>query len=380
MPAPQDARRRARNKEHPPSKLFTEYDRLNSRRWVFVSEGLDDCRKVGLLYHGLTPAQSPREAFLPQIHHRTPQPAPKKRQHEWPTKAALSSKLSRVPPTPKTRLEGRAGRLAAHPLAVYPHLEEALPAELLLKVLEALDPERKLQETWACCQDARRRAKEPTHLLKKPSTQLQPGLSKKAPVLHSGRWLHEEKPDVVGLLHEDCPHALKSVHEGVRDFCNWATTLGVPDIHEEYVLQQFDLTSESNVLSEMRPRQGPPEPKESKSLGPGSRPDTGCPTPQKSPKAKRAKMRYGAWYLRPSLWRKQRADEPLLDPKVCEARGERLSEEQEKQDELLAHLHGPAAFKDFIIRKGYKMPRFLEKLDVGKKSDSEFDKTPTKLT
>lgn len=27
-------------------------------------------------------------------------------------------------------------------------------------------------------------------------------------------------------------------------------------------------------------------------------------------------MRYGAWYLKTNLWKKQRADEPLVDPKI----------------------------------------------------------------
>jgi hypothetical protein len=28
-------------------------------------------------------------------------------------------------------------------------------------------------------------------------------------------------------------------------------------------------------------------------------------------------MRYGAWYLNTNLWKRQRADEPLVDPKVA---------------------------------------------------------------
>ncbi|KAM4854489.1 protein FAM47E [Thomomys bottae] len=377
----EDAHCRARNKEHLPSKPFTRHNRLNSQRWVFVSEGLDDFKKVCSPYQGLATTQGSQKAFLPRIHPKILQSALKKGQHEWLTKAALFSKPSLASQTQKQLIGDREGLLATHPLALYPHLEEALPAELLLKVLEVLDPEKKLQETWAYCQDAQKRMKEPTALFKKP-TRIDPRLSKKASTLHSGQWLYEEKPNVMGLLHEDSPRVhTKNVHEGVRDFCNWTTTLGIPDIHEEFILQQFDLDCQTCHL----------EPEKSKSMGRGDLQSTEffqkpeqkkkLQKPQKSPKAKWVKMRYGAWYLHTHLWKKQRAAEPLLDPKVsCKAGEEQLRKELEKQEELLAHLYGTIAFKDFIINRGYKMPRFLEKIYSGKKGKSEFDKTPTKCT
>ncbi|XP_069868316.1 protein FAM47E isoform X4 [Dipodomys merriami] len=323
---PEDINSRPRKKEHLPSKCFTWHNRLNSQRWVFVSEGLEDFKKVCPPHRGLTTTQGPREGFLPRIHHRTPKPTPKKRQYEWPTKAALFSKVALAPQSQKTLIENRESHQATHPLALYPHLEEALPAELLLKVLEVLDPERKLQETWAYCQDARERMEEPTKLFLKPSIQMDPGLSNKAPVLLPGQWLYKEKPHEMGLVHEDGPRVHKNVLKGIRDFCNWTTTL-------------------------------------------------------KSPKAKWVKMRYGAWYLHTNLWKKLRADEPLLDPKVyCKAQDERLRRDLEQQEELLAQLHASIAFKDFILSRGYRMPRFLEKIYVGKQGKSELDKTPPKFT
>lgn len=53
---------------------------------------------------------------------------------------------------------------------------------------------------------------------------------------------------------------------------------------------------------------------------------------QKPHKPKWVKMRYGAWYLNPKLWKKQRADEPLVDPKVlCTAQDENFEKELQKQ-------------------------------------------------
>ncbi|XP_069868315.1 protein FAM47E isoform X3 [Dipodomys merriami] len=333
---PEDINSRPRKKEHLPSKCFTWHNRLNSQRWVFVSEGLEDFKKVCPPHRGLTTTQGPREGFLPRIHHRTPKPTPKKRQYEWPTKAALFSKVALAPQSQKTLIENRESHQATHPLALYPHLEEALPAELLLKVLEVLDPERKLQETWAYCQDARERMEEPTKLFLKPSIQMDPGLSNKAPVLLPGQWLYKEKPHEMGLVHEDGPRVHKNVLKGIRDFCNWTTTLGIPDIHEESILQQFELKSKQScdVLHRTRLNQVPLEPKKYKNLQ-----DTG-------------------FFQKPDQKRKF----------------------QKPQEELLAQLHASIAFKDFILSRGYRMPRFLEKIYVGKQGKSELDKTPPKFT
>lgn len=43
-------------------------------------------------------------------------------------------------------------------------------------------------------------------------------------------------------------------------------------------------------------------------------------------------MRYGAWYLNTKLWKKQRADEPLVDPKVSrKAQEEKFKKELQEQ-------------------------------------------------
>ena len=45
-------------------------------------------------------------------------------------------------------------------------------------------------------------------------------------------------------------------------------------------------------------------------------------------KPKWVKMRYGAWYLNTKLWKKQRADEPLVDPKALrKAQDENIKKE-----------------------------------------------------
>ncbi|XP_019818508.2 protein FAM47E isoform X7 [Bos indicus] len=309
---------RPRYRENLPSKCFMEHKgrlpgptSLDSRWWRFVRTGQDDFRRDCPPCEGLA-ALGPREGFLPQIYHRAPPPAPKKRH------AALCSKLSPAQQARKAFLAAIEAQLTLHPLALYPDLEEDMPTELLLKVLEVLDPDKKLEDTWAYCQGIRKRMKKPTKLLKKRSTQVYLGLPKKSPVSHPCQWLYEKrKPSETGLLQKDGLLLHENIRQGVSDFCNWATAF-------------------------------------------------------KPHKPKWVKMRYGAWYLNPKLWKKQRADEPLVDPKVLrKAQDENFKKELQEQEELLVDLHGAVAFKNFILSRGYRMPSFLEKMYMKKECKRE---------
>nr|XP_020750318.1 protein FAM47E isoform X2 [Odocoileus virginianus texanus] len=334
-----------RYRENPPSKCFMEHKgrlpgptSLDSRRWRFVSMGQDDFRRGCPPCDGLT-ALGPREGFLPQIDHRDPQPAPKKRH------AALCSKLSLAQQARKAFLADIEAQLTLHPLALYPDLEEDMPAELLLKVLEVLDPDKKLEDTWAYCQGIREKMKKPTKLFKKHSTQVYLGLPKKTPVSHPCQWLYERrKPSETSLLQKDGLLLHENIRQGVSDFCNWAAAFGSLNIDEEFILRQFDTNYQSKpcyyVLHKMRPSQVPLELKKRSGLNKLQEPqffqkldcEQRLRKPQKPHKPKWVKMRYGAWYLNPKLWKKQRADEPLVDPKVlCTAQDENFEKELQKQ-------------------------------------------------
>ncbi|XP_058522629.1 protein FAM47E [Ochotona princeps] len=311
---------------------------LNGQHWVFLRPG-------------------PESSFPPGSHRKVP--------------GALKAQPGEV-----------KASLTPHPLALYPDLRGTMPAELLLQVLEVLDPERKLEDMWASCEDASKRAEQPRKLLKKRSTKVHPGASKKTPASHSGQWFHEEKSSEVESLHDDRPLLQESARQGVSDFCNWLATLGNLNIDEEFILKQFDLDilsrPRSDVLRVMRPSQVPPELRCRVSLRKGPQPELfqkpnekrKPPKAQNPCKPKRVKMRYGAWYLNTKLWKKHRADEPLLDPKVSQqAPDENLERKLQEQEERFAELQGTAAFRDFILRRGYRMPSFLEKIYAGKKGN-----------
>ncbi|XP_036160089.1 protein FAM47A-like [Myotis myotis] len=136
---------------------------MDSRRWVFVKEGLDDFR-TGCPSAEDVITRGPREGFLPMIAHRIPRPPPKKIHRQPPTGAELCSKLSPAQRARKAFVENIEANLTQHSLANCPNLEEALPPDLLLKVLEVLDPDRKLEDTWAYCEGTKERKKTPTHL------------------------------------------------------------------------------------------------------------------------------------------------------------------------------------------------------------------------
>ncbi|XP_049486628.1 protein FAM47E isoform X1 [Panthera uncia] len=359
-----------RYKENLPSKCYRKHKHrptcptsLNSLRWIFVKKGLDDFRKGCPPCEGLI-TRGPQEAFLPQIHPTAPRPAPKKRQHRRPKEAASFSKLSPAQQAQKAFLADVQAQLTPHPLALYPNLGEDMPVELLLKVLEVLDPVRKLEDTWAYCQGIRKRTKEPTKLLKKHSTEIHPGLPKKTPGSHPGQWLFKEKkPSETDLLHQDGPLLHENVRKGVSDFCNWATSFGSSNIDEEFILKQFDIDYWSkpshDVLHTMRLHQVPLELKKLREPRFFQKLDYEQKHRklQNSYKPKYVKMKYGAWYLNTKLWKKQRADEPLVDPMVsCKAQDENFKKELQERGELLADLHGTIAFKDFILSRGYRMP------------------------
>ncbi|KAK1346938.1 hypothetical protein QTO34_000798 [Cnephaeus nilssonii] len=109
---------------------------MDSRRWVFVKEGVDDFRTgcpspEDMITHG------PREGFLPTIAHRIPRPPPKKIHRKPPKGADLGSKLS----------SAQRARKAF--------------------VLEVLDPDRELEDTWAYCEGTKERTKTHTQLCEK---------------------------------------------------------------------------------------------------------------------------------------------------------------------------------------------------------------------
>nr|XP_051675631.1 protein FAM47E isoform X2 [Oryctolagus cuniculus] len=346
-------------------------DSLNSRSWVFVRSGLDDVGQ-GCPQAGGRLARGPSGSCLPRIHRTVPRPVRPERQPGLPRVVEA--------------------RRAPHPLALYANLGGAMPAELLLKVLHVLDPDRKLEDTWAYCEDTGKSAEEPRKLFTKRCTGVPSGRPKETPVSHSGQWPCEEKASEMDLLRDNGPLLQDNARKGVSDFCSWLAAVGHLNIDEEFILKQFDVDIRNrlsrDVLRVMRPNQVPLELRCRVGLSKLQEPGFFQELDQKRKphkaqnphRPKWVKMRYGAWYLNTKLWRKQRADEPLVDPKVLrQAQDESSRRKLRAQEERLADFHATAAFRDFILSRGHRMPSFLENIYAGKKGKCAC-RTPTKPT
>uniref|UniRef100_F6U025 Family with sequence similarity 47 member A n=1 Tax=Macaca mulatta TaxID=9544 RepID=F6U025_MACMU len=210
----------------------------------------------------------------------------------------------------------------------------------------------------------------------------------KAPVSHQ----FSESPKIRAsyikeLFHEDTPSTTECVSdslqyrytsEKLREFFKWAADLGAD---EESIRNLFDFTPKYRTTyydqklkkvkecsSELKYSMELDEKDEAKFFSQEKYWGRKFHTPSNSYTAQRVKMKYGAWYLKPKLWKKLRSDEPLIDPKL-------LLEKPDEPD-VLDELYGPIAFKDFILSKGYEMPGILERLFARKGWTYDSVKTP----
>ncbi|XP_010356387.1 protein FAM47A isoform X2 [Rhinopithecus roxellana] len=289
-------------------------------------------------------------------------------------------------------------------------------SNLLLYMLKVLDSGRTLKDVWARCEARVKKIEEPTEpdkfpcgepCLQPPKAQVshlhpQPPKTRRASSLRSDppktrrrSILRPESPKtrrirasyIKELFHEDTPNTTECVSdslryrytsEKLREFFKWAADLGAD---EESIRNLFDFTPKYRATyydqkikkvkecsSELKYSMELDEKNEAKFFSQEKYWGRKLHTPSNSYTAQRVKMKYGAWYLKPKLWKKLRSDEPLIDPKL-------LLEKPDEPD-ILDDLYGPIAFKDFILSKGYEMPAILERLFARKGWTYDSVKTP----
>ncbi|ELK36846.1 Putative protein FAM47D [Myotis davidii] len=351
---------------------------MGSRRWVFVKEGVDDFR---------TGCPSPEDAFVENIE----------------------------------------TSLTQHSLANCPNLEEALPPNLLLKVLEVLDPDRELEDTWAYCEGTKERKKTHTHLceehpeefnLEPPqAVNLEPpeavNLEPPQTVHPESPWkFNLEPPEEDNLEPEDQAHVetakeslqsylfslfpeeetnaacttdipkdpgLQKSRRIVREFCRWINDkFGDLGIDEEDIMKKFEVDFEGpfthNTVKIKKITQLPLNIRPCKQLDTMQQRKFSLQEDnwerklrkRKDPyKPKQRKIRYGAWYLDPKSWKTVASDQPLPAPEVVPDK-EYWTYRRHLEPDIIDELYGPIAFKDFIVSKGYKMPGVIEKMFMRK--------------
>ncbi|XP_032080202.1 protein FAM47E-like [Thamnophis elegans] len=279
---------------------------------------------------------------------------------------SYTSKLSPMSQTQKDHVAQVEYCLSQHPLALYPNFEESIPAELFKEVMGILDPEVLPTDQEP---DANLGG-EPRALCKDPEN--------KTPY----NWFSPTKVAARELKARlnYVPPLDENIKRATEELCDGFNSLGGEkyDVDEETVLRMFDAGYETTLpmfrpLRVERLRDLPMDLKKhfgiQSSQITGKEPDEGIRS-SKGPCQSRweRKIRYGAWYLDPKTWRKQKVNEPLEDPKESSLKNSRrlLSEEEAK----LIQLHGTHAFQEFLLKKGYRIPEFLQQM-LEEQNDAE---------
>ncbi|XP_032623957.1 protein FAM47E [Chelonoidis abingdonii] len=352
-------------KEKLPSKGFREHsnkakfsDSLNSQRWRFLKSGLDDFRSgVPAPYDNII-IRGTKE-LLPIV---------------LPNNASQQKARKTF-----TRQEARRDHIAQtehclsqHPLALYPHLEESIPPKLFKEVVAILDPEMCLHSK-AGYKDREQASYTPQQVL----FQLEDGKSKEISPRPSALFKQSKCKSAYTLFSKKevaarekaarrsyIPPLDENIKRATKEFCDWVASWGGENynIDEDTIMRLFDTSYETkptlampvdvveinNVPPELRKRlEGSSSLKAIKSL------------PKGLYQPKWEKIRYGAWYLDPKTWRKQKVNEPLEDPKAAADAIQNLRKRFSEKEAEVMQLHGTHAFKEFLERKGYRKPEFL---------------------
>ncbi|XP_050798884.1 protein FAM47B-like isoform X1 [Gopherus flavomarginatus] len=374
-----------------PSKYFQERnkrkfsDSLNSQRWRFLKSGLDDFRS------GFPPpsdniiscgTKGPVPIVLRNRASDASRMAQQKGRKKCTKTQVSPSKLSPLQKARRDHIAQTEHCLSQHPLALYPHLEESIPPELFKEVVGILDPEMCLNSEGQykdCDQDSHT----PQQVLYQPED----GKSKEACPRPSAlskeskgknpQYTYLSKKEVAAREKEASlsydPPLDENVKRVTKEFCDWVDSLGGEKykVDEATILSLFDTGYETklvlsvpihvvelnNVPAELRKYMGvsPPPTAVKSPLQNSCRP---CLAKDPS-QPKWEKIRFGAWYLEPKTWRKQRANEPLEDPNTAMDTVQNLRNQFSEKEAELMQLHGTHAFKEFLETKGYRKPEFL---------------------
>ncbi|XP_064417028.1 protein FAM47E [Latimeria chalumnae] len=324
---------------------------LNAHHWHFLKDRLDDFRD------GYPPAVGYRSL---RAEKKGPGPVLKDAQVSFsPVEQLVRRKrftkdqvcFSKVIPLQKARNDYIAEieySLTRHPLALYPHLAEGMPPELFEQIVDVLDPDMHLgkeleayvekpkekQETDWCIQP---QVQEEEDMRTKGGSTRYSLVSEESKHKNPYRWLRETKENPNEDKKAKQKRALsialaENLKRVTKEFCDWVASLG----GESFNVDEATITSLFDSGYETKPALSVPiRVVELSNIPPALR-MTIRPTPvyggsssrlsrSRSAQSKASsyhpswvKIKYGAWYLDPSKWKKRRADEPLQDPDAKE--------------------------------------------------------------
>ncbi|KAM6206083.1 protein FAM47E-like [Sarcoramphus papa] len=314
-------------------------DCLNGQRWIFLKKGLDDFRDGfppspdNMIVYG---RKRPVSITLQNSTLKSLSTVPRKKRKKWAKTQVCLSKLSPLQQARRDYVAQIECCLNQHPLGLYTRLEKSISPKLLKEVAGVLDPEM---------------------LLKR---------KKKVAAREKEAMLTDFVPPE------------EHVKRVTKHFCDWVMSLGGGNcsIDEDTLMSLLNTSCEreatvpspfhavkfNNVEAEQSKSQetSPPQ-----LAVPSSHHLRSLPCQVKVPsQTKREKMRYGAWYLDPKTWRKQKANEPLKAPEATINSLGNAKHRSGKEMEV-TQLHSTQASKEFLERKGYRKPGFLLKMLAG---------------
>ncbi|XP_056424763.1 protein FAM47E [Hyla sarda] len=363
---------------------------LNTHQWKFLPKGVDDFRD-GYPTATDTPHNTATKGHALFLQNVADDPKPIQKDKKRFTKE--QAYFSKLIPQQQARREYIAGieyGLAQHPLALYPHLEEGVPPDLFEEIVGILDPEMRLKSPsgfYETIPEDQEQETFPTPTeqqevqsvkSREASTRLS-SLSEQSRLKNPYKWLSNQEPaseEKSKTTQPFTPALDENVRQVTKEFCDWVTSLGgeACKVSESAIFSLFASGYETkpalsvpihvvelnNVPPELRmsigvSQQGTEKTSDSRNAQKSKESNTYCPS--------LVKTRYGAWYLDPEIWKRQKVNEPLKDPALeKKEKGARSPEKLSQKDEELLQLHGTVAFKDFIEKRGHRKPEFLNKL------------------
>jgi len=342
---------------------------LYAKRWTFIKTGLDDFRD------GFPPTideytLSMKQSFTPLIKHDDNLTLPQ-RLSTADAKKRLSNKeifySRRIPASERRRkrIDQVERTLSEHPLLLLPELDDSLPTELYEDVVDILDPNLlEMLENGAFAMQSN----ESLDSYESSSTRSHD--SDDLP--NYSAFL--EKRSKIARMKDNYETYDRKASTLINDFCLFARTLGDdgPAFIEDSIAELFaPAFRKHKARSAVQVVQLGTIPLELRAMA-GLQPVPPDPTSKIDPndgKKKTEKYRYGAWYLKPSSWKRLLKEDKLEDPFTkSHMKKTQLEKKKAAFHEELAGLHGTKAFQKYLNQRGKKEPLFMR--DIINISDS----------
>ncbi|KAG1957121.1 protein FAM47E [Pimephales promelas] len=331
---------------------------LDSRKWRFLSPGLDDFRDGyptvnKELFTQCKSGPTPAVFGMPN-HHGCSTKFPQKRLSKT---QVCYSKQNPQSQAQREFIDAVEHKLKQHPLALYPHLESGLTPELFDQVLSVLDPDMCVKEELSITsstkktehlEENRAQCEFSTPETIKPSINIKPQKEKCIDARPRNPYKWQRLKGTLGVR-DDQLVSVKHLHSIAQDdqqmitklFCEWITSLGgeTSDLTESTILDLFksDYEKKPSMTSHINK----------------NNPNQTTAKLQSSVEEHHNGQRVKAY--KPN--RPQGATDPQALAKITGSLD--FEEQLSEQDKELKQIHGIQAFREFIIKKGVRMPRFL---------------------